>query len=133
MTPIDKFKTDWQKDALTASFCEAIFCHLCEPKNRLEHFSFARLKAIANSDNEEKLATALQYLSSPRCFVLKQIFLFFDNDDVTEFSSSEMVEIFRNGAFVHPSQGVVVRDLNQILVAFEVGDFFSQSGLNAND
>ncbi|MBI3728695.1 MAG: hypothetical protein HY254_10255 [Burkholderiales bacterium] len=123
---IQKFQKDWARDAEIASLCTCIFEFLNRDENRLEHFSFARLKSISGATDDTRLAHALQYLSSPRCLVLKQIFLFFDGDDAIEFSSSEMAEIYREGAFVHPSLGIVVRDLDQISVAFESGDLFSR-------
>nr|WP_315481475.1 hypothetical protein [uncultured Undibacterium sp.] len=124
----EKFKQDWQRDEEIASLCKSLFEYLEHEENREEHFTFSRLKAIAHAENEQKLAKALQYLSSPGCRVFRQVFLFIDDDFIQEFSAAEMAEIYRESEFAHPKFGYVISDLNEISVAFECGDYFQDTG-----
>lgn len=134
ITPINKFWQDWRADAEVAVLCERLFLHMADVEHRLEHFSYSNLKQATHANNDEKLAKALQYLSSPKWRIFKQVFLFIDGDDVTELSPEEMSEVYRERAFVHPRFGYVINDLDQISVAFEPGSFFeTKKSKKSND
>lgn len=128
MQPIDRFRKDWRADAYIAQLCEQFFCYLSDKSNHLEHYSFSQLKAVVHSDDETRIAQALQYLSSPKWHILQQAFLFFDGDNVYEFSPDEMEQYFLVGAFAHPISGEVIHDLDEIVVAFTPGSYFVQRG-----
>jgi hypothetical protein len=127
MNPREQFRKDWRTDAEVAALCVRLYGFLTTPSNHLEHFNFAQLKNAAATSDEKRLALALQYLSSPRWNMLHQVFFFFDAGNVYEFEAEEMRAYFEEGAFPHPVTGRVIRDLNQIAVAFEVGDFFEEA------
>lgn len=124
-TPTEQFRKDWRNDEAVAAICEQLYKHVEIPENRLEHFSFSLLKKTAKTEDETRLAKAVQYLSSPKWSIFKQVFLFFDGDEVTEFSAEDVVVFLANHSFPHPRSGRVIGDLNQISVAFEVGTFFT--------
>lgn len=123
MEPFDTFKSDWRDDALAAAACADLFRYL--DSSRLDHYSFAQLRNATGQVDDAKLASLLQYLSSPRWNILKQVFVFFDDDDnLHELSSAEVPEYLEHGCFPHPETGKPVTDLNQIVVAFDLGGYF---------
>lgn len=124
-SPIERFNKDWRENTAIASLCERLFFFLSDRDNHLEHFTFAQLAVAAESHDDEDLAKALQYLSSPKWKIFNQIFFFFDDDCVHEFTHQEMVEVFKESAFVHPRTNVIVTNLDLISVAFEPGSFFA--------
>jgi hypothetical protein len=126
----EKLKRDWRDDSEIESLCESIFAFLSDEKNHRNHFSYSDFRTITNAKNDEKLSRALQYLSAPGRRVLKKVFFFFDLDDVVEYSSVEMTEIFQTGAFAHPRTGEEIFDLNRIQVAFEVGEKMKRPDVN---
>jgi hypothetical protein len=120
---MEQFRKDWAQEREMAQLCARLFEYLSVERNRLEHFNFSHLKKISPIQDDIKLSKALQYLSSPRCQVLSQIFLFFDDNEVYEFSPEDMAEIYSAAAFSHPRSGDVITDLNEIAVAFEPGQY----------
>lgn len=123
INPAEQFKKDWAQERDIAQLCVRLFEYLSTSENWLEHFNFSQLKDVSKSSDDIKLSRALQYLSSPRCQILRQIFLYFDDEQVYEFTSSEMVEVYSAAKFAHPRTGQVITDLNQIAVAFEPGRY----------
>lgn len=126
---MEKFRKDWPNDVGLAEICTRLYEHLLDPANRLEHFSYYQLAKIAGSHEDVILSKALQYLSSPGCRILSQLFLYFDADEVWEFESADMAEFFTEGRFAHPRTGVEM-DLDEIAVAFATGAYFLEAERN---
>lgn len=123
MEPFDTFSSDWREDASAASACADLYQYL--NSSRLDHYSFAQLRKATDKVDNAKLATLLQYLSSPRWNILRQIFIYIDDsDNLHELPIDEVPRYLEEGAFPHPETGQPITDLNQILVAFDLGQFF---------
>ena len=123
MQPFDTFDSDWRDDAAIASACADLYRYL--DFSRLDHYSFAQLRRATTHIDDAQLASVLQYLSSPRCNILKQVFLFFDDaDNCYEIPDDKVVTYLAKGEFPHPETGQVVADLNQIVVAYDLGTHF---------
>jgi hypothetical protein len=121
--PFDTFNSDWRADESAATACADLFRYL--DSSRLDHYSFAQLRKVTGQVNDVKLASLLQYLCSPRWNILKQVFVFFDDEDnLHELPSAEIVDYLEHGQFPHPKTGQPVTDLNQIVVAFDLGGYF---------
>jgi len=123
---VNQFRKDWADDSALADICLRVYTHLANPSNRLEHFSYFQLARAAQSDDDFRVSKALQYLSSPRCRVLSQLFFYFDVDRTWEFEPSDMAEFYKAGKFAHPRTGQVM-DLDEISVAFATGTHFLEA------
>ena len=126
---VKQFRKDWANDSGLAEICTRVYAHLSDASNRLEHFSYFQLARAAKSNDDARVSKALQYLSSPRCRVLSQIFLYIEGDQTWEFDSSDMAEFFHEGKFAHPRTGQEM-DLNEISVAFTTGVHFLEAEQN---
>lgn len=125
MEPFDTFESDWGRDNEVATACADIFRYLSSKS--LSHYSFAQFKKTTGIIDDSKVAFALKYLSSPKWKILKEVFLFIDeNDEEHEFSAEEVLEYLRLQQFPHPLYGTPIRDLNEILIAFERGEYFDR-------
>lgn len=126
MHPFDTFDSDWRNDAAMASACAELYRYL--DSSRLDHYSFAQLRGATSRIDDAKLASVLQYLSSPRCNILKQVFLFFDHaDGLYEIPDADVVTYLAKGEFPHPETGQLIPDLNQIVVAYDLGPHFERT------
>ncbi|MDN4052248.1 hypothetical protein QPK32_04105 [Massilia sp. YIM B02763] len=123
---MEQFKKDWANDELVAEICTRLYNYLEDPANRLDHFSFYHLANATRLNDDKRLSKALQYLSSPRCEVLTQIFFYFDIDESWEFESADMIDFFKEGRFAHPRTGAVM-NLDAISVAFAIGKHFLEA------
>lgn len=110
-----------------ASACADVYRYLYS--SRFDHYSFAQLRRATTHIDDAQLASVLQYLSSPRFGILKQVFLFFDDaDNLYEISDHEVVTYLAKGGFPHPATGQLVSDLNRIVVAYDLGPHFEGRG-----
>lgn len=123
MEPFDTFESDWSSDNEVATACADIFRYLTSKP--LSHYSFSQFKKATATIDDSKVAFALKYLSSPKWRILKEVFLFIDeNDEEHEFTAEEVLEYLSLQQFPHPLYGTPIRDLNEILIAFERGEYF---------
>lgn len=118
----DTFHSDWSHDPVASAICEDVYRYLLDSK--LDHYSFAQLAKAANSNDEKKIAHVLEYLSSPKWRILKQVFMFIEGDEWYEFAYDDVVEFIKSREFPHPRLGTPIRDINEIVIAFELGDHF---------
>lgn len=124
----ETIRKDWQRTPELGELCVHLFEFVSDKNNRQDFFSFGYLKSQLGAD-EAPLATALQYLCSPRWAVLRQVFIYFGDDgDSHEIPANEMAENYAAKSFAHPITGIVIHDLDEISVVFEIGPYFTSEG-----
>lgn len=98
-------------------------------ENPLDFYMHAQIASHFPNTKTSDLIDALDILAQPKFSALNKIFfLFLSDDSIYEFPTKSIIEILEDGYFYHPETNNKTHNLNEICVAYEIGDGLRHGG-----
>lgn len=111
---------DWASEPSVMQACLHVWHALSAREYQLDHYTFGDLTQLAESDDEEIVATALLYLANPKLKVLKTCLMYEFNGYLAELPDEEVAHYSNGEAIIHPEFGEPMLE-SEILLCFTPG------------